>query len=344
MPSEIDAELNTVGKNIESQKGVFTVLITLAIYKTLHPAQDIRYHQENMAGGFSGRSNDTKFITPTLKQLKLTSMSESGWLTRSLEQPYPYDLDYNGKVGNPQVKLAFLTIVDFIQNNPESCDDVVKFLLRSAINIRNNNQVVIVPISNPEKITIESIIRALEEFFNENYSISGGSKIPVLAFYAIYSILTEEMRRYKGCTLNPLGSHTSSDRTSKSSGDIEISFDKGLLESLEIKFNHEVDSHMVNRAIEKIHIYNPKRYYILSTYGIKREDMAEVKGKIQELKETHGCQLIVNGLMQTLKYYLRLIGNIEDFIESFTSLVVNDTELKVVHKETWKKIYEKNFK
>ena len=105
MPSEIDAELNTVGKNIESQKGVFTVLITLAIYKTLHPAQDIRYHQENMAGGFSGRSNDTKFITPTLKQLKLTSMSESGWLTRSLEQPYPYDLDYNGKVGNPQVKL-----------------------------------------------------------------------------------------------------------------------------------------------------------------------------------------------------------------------------------------------
>lgn len=343
MPSEIDAELNVISQNIESQKGVFTVIITLAVYKILHPVQDIRYHQENMVGGFSGRSNDTKFITPTLKELKLTSMSESGWLTRSLEQPYPYDLNYNGKVGKPEVKKSFLKVVDFIQNNPTACPEVVKFLLRSAINIRNENQVVIVPITNPEKITIEIIIKSLEEFFNSNYNISGGSKIPVLAFYAIYSIMIKEMYRYDGCLLNPLGSHTSSDRTSKTSGDIEISFEKGLLESLEIKFNHEIDSHMINRAIEKIYIYNPKRYYILSTYGIKTEDFAEVINKVRELKINHGCQIIINGLMPTLKYYLRLINNIEDFIEGFTSLVVSDTELKVKHKETWKQVYEKYF-
>ncbi len=344
MPSRVDKELKVVGDNIESQKGVFTVLVTLAVYKALHPTQDIRFHQDNMKGGFSGRSSDTRFITPTLKELKLPSMSESGWLTRSLEQPYPYDFNYNGRVGNPDVKLAFLKIVDFIQNNPDKCEDIVNSLLRSAIKIRSNNQIVINPIPNPEKATIEVIIKSLEEFFNENFSISGGSKIPVLAFYAIYSILTREMHRYKGCNLNPLGFHTSSDRTSKTSGDIEISQGSGLLESLEIKFNHEVDSHMINRAIEKIHKFNPKRYYILSTYGVKQEDINEVKTKIAELKDTHGCQLIVNGLMPTLKYYLRLIDNIEDFINSFTQFVVDDTELKIVHKDKWKQIYEKNFK
>ena len=51
-----------------------------------------------MDQGFSGRSIDTKYITPTLKELGLTSMSESGWLTRSLEQPYPYDFKYQGKI------------------------------------------------------------------------------------------------------------------------------------------------------------------------------------------------------------------------------------------------------
>ena len=83
-----------------NQKGVFAVLITLFIYKIKHPKQDIRKHQKQIDGGFSGRTIDTHYITPTLKKLGLPSMAESGWLSRSLEQPYPYTLDYEGKIGN----------------------------------------------------------------------------------------------------------------------------------------------------------------------------------------------------------------------------------------------------
>lgn len=53
------------------QKGVFTVLVTLSIYKLLHTRQDIRKHQSQIKGGFSGRTIDTQFITPTLKELGL---------------------------------------------------------------------------------------------------------------------------------------------------------------------------------------------------------------------------------------------------------------------------------
>lgn len=70
--------LKIITGNIDRNKGVYTVLITLMVHKLLEPEQDIRLHQNKMKGGFSGRNIDTKYITPTLKELGLPSMAESG--------------------------------------------------------------------------------------------------------------------------------------------------------------------------------------------------------------------------------------------------------------------------
>jgi DNA (cytosine-5)-methyltransferase 1 len=297
-----------------------------------------------MENGFSGRSLDTKYITPTMKELKLPSMSESGWLTRSLEQPYPYTKEYNGKVGSPKVKKSFLDLVDYIENNPQKVEDVLRILLHNGILVREKNTITVRPIESPERITIDKVISSLNEFFSQNYHISGGSKLPVISFYTIYKILLKEIKRYKGCVLGEQGSHTSSDRTSKTSGDIEIFLDKELLESLEIKFGIEIDKHIVNRVIEKIHKYNPKRYYVLTTLGIKQDDYDEIMEKVHELKSEHGCQLILNGLLPTLKYYLRLIDNTEEFLNLFTTSVFEDKELKHIHKKTWEDLLTKHFR
>jgi len=341
LPKAIIQLLSRIGASIESQKGVYTVLLTLGIHKVLNPNQDIRYFQVTLPNGFSGRSVDTKYITPTLKQLGLPSMSESGWLTRSLEQPYPYTKDYNGKIS--KLKTEFLVIVDYIQHNPDKVTDVCRVLLNYAIDIRTKNTIQVEKIENPENITIDIIISALTEFFDKNYQIGGGSKLPVLAFYAIYSILVNELKRYEGCKVGDLGSHTSSDRTSKASGDIEVFKDSQLLEALEIKFGIEIDNHIINRVLPKIYKSNPKRYYILTTLGVKQSDLDEIKNKVSKLKEEHGCQLILNGLLPTLKYYLRLINNLEDFVQLFTQLVYEDKELKIVHKEKWTEIIKKSF-
>ena len=50
---------------------------------------------------------------------------------------------------------------------------------------------------------------------------------------------------------------------------------------------------------------------------------------IFEIKKDHGCQLIVNGLLPTLKYYLRLISNPKTFFNTYIKLVENDKELKI---------------
>lgn len=335
--------IKAIGEKINTQRGVFTVLVTLVTHKIINPVQDVRKHQSSLAGGFSGRTIDTSYITPTLKELGLPSMAESGWLTRSLEQPYPYNLDYNGKISNKVVKEAFLYTLDFVEKNPKSAENILRLLLFEAIQSRKESFVEIVPLDNPEKLTIENIIKSLNEHFRANYSTSGGSKLPVLAFFAIYKSLIIEIGRYKKCRLAEIGSHTASDRTSKTAGDIEIFKGKQLFEAIEIKLDKAIDATMVRIAIEKIMRFSPERYYILSYVGVKESDKLEIDGLIDGLKKEHGCQIIINGLLPTIKYYLRLLTFLEDFVLNYSVLVEDDSEIKKIHKEKWNELMTKYF-
>ena len=328
--------IQTIAQKSFNQKGVFTVLVTLSIYKIVHHKQDIRKHQTQIKDGFSGRSMDTKYITPTLKKLGLPSMAESGWLTRSLEQPYPYNLDYEGKISNKAVKKAFLELLNDIEVNKINPKYILVELFKLIIEIQKVNKITITPLVNPEKLTIKRIIELLDKQFCYDYKTSYGSKLPVLAFYAIYKLLIKEISRYQKCQLKALGSHTASDRTSKSAGDIELFKGKELFEAIEIKLNKPIDANILRIAKEKIVRFNPQRYYILSNQGIVNEH--EIYKVIKEVKKEHGCQIIVNGVLDTLKYYMRLIDNLEEFYQHYSDLISNDTELKIIHKQVWNEL------
>lgn len=335
--------IKVLGEKIPTQKGVFTVLVTLLTHKTLHPKQDVRYHQSNLKNGFSGRTIDTKYITPTLKELQLPSMSESGWLTRSLEQPYPYTLDYNGKISNKKVKIAFLNTLNYVELFPEKAQNLLRLILHQAILVRERSRIKVIPLKKPERLSIQEAIEGLAIHFNTNYQTAGGSKLPVLAFYAIYQILLSEIKRYENCILLELGSHTASDKTSKSSGDIEILKDDKYYETIEVKLDKPIDVNIVRIAIDKIHKFNPIRYYILSNVGINPNELAEIQALITITKEKHGCQIIINGVLPTIQYYLRLVNDTKEFIGKYSNLIEIDKELKIIHKEKWNEIIEKQF-
>ncbi|MGB5793878.1 restriction endonuclease, SacI family [Poseidonibacter sp.] len=340
LTQEILNNITTISEKCFNQKGVFTVLVTLSIYKIKHSKQDIRIHQNQLKNGFSGRSIDTRYITPILKKIGLPSMAESGWLTRSLEQPFPYTLDYNGKINDKNVKNAFLKLVNEIQINKINPKFILVELFKQVIKIQKENKIENKPLENPDKLTISKIINLLDKQFSFNYKTFGGSKLPVLAFYSIYKIIINEISRYNNCILKELGSHTASDRTSKSAGDIEIFNNGELFEAIEIKLDKPIDTNILRIAKEKIIRYNPKRYYILSYYEIKQEDVEEINKIIQEVKEEHGCQIIVNGIMATLKYYMRLISDLEVFYNSYSELINIDEELKATHKQKWNELTE----
>ena len=340
IPRDVKRDLLIIGEKCEKQKGVYTVLTTLLYYKTLHPSQDVRKHQAQLPGGFSGRSFDTNNVTPVLKKMKLPAMAESGWLTRSLEQPYPYDFNYNGSIPS-SVKQPFLRVLDYVQRNPLDAENLLRILLNKVIQIAEQNKVVITPLKNPEKLTISKIMDALEEHFLTHYGTHNGAKLPVLAFHAIYTSLIMELKRYEGCTLAPLSSLTACDRTNKASGDIEIFRDGKLFEAIEIKLDKKIDSQIVRVVEEKIYKWNPQRYYILSVLGTKAEDQNEISNIICKVGIDHGCQIINNGLLPTIKYYLRLITDLSQFVNNYSKAVEMDSELQYIHKTFWNNLIRK---
>ena len=357
IPEDILEKTSLIGINCSKQKGVYTVLVTLLIHKSLFPQQDIRFHQENLPNGFSGRSLDTKYITPTLKSLGLPSMAESGWLTRSLEQPFPYTMEYQGKISGKEIKNAFLSILNFLEVTVKTArkkrvsELILIHLLKTVMEISRKENLEIAKIQLPEsqnrkksEIKISDIISSLEEhFYCKTYTVKGTSKLPVMAIYAIYELLIKEMGRYENCLLKPLGSHTASDKTSGSAGDIEIYYTEPpnhLLEVIEIKYQKLIDKHMVAIAQEKILQFRPERYLILSSASVKKEDKIDIDTMIDEIANNYQCQVIVNGILPTIKYYLRLVNSLVEFINNYSALIEKDQEIGFEHKQKWDEILE----
>jgi DNA (cytosine-5)-methyltransferase 1 len=349
--------IKLVAVNCSNQKGVYTVLMTLLTHKYLFPHQDVRFHQQRLPNGFSGRTIDTQYITPTLKSLGLPSMAESGWLTRSLEQPFPYTMEYQGKIGGKGVKNAFLSVLNFLEvntipvNQKKVAELLLFYLLKNVIELSTSEKLKFAKIpelsSQMQKkveFKINDIISYLQEHFYWKYTTKGVSKLPVIAIYAIYELLIKEIVRYKNCILKPLGSHTASDRTSRSAGDIEIYStepENYLLEVIEIKYEKLIDKHMVAIAREKILRFSPERYLILSSANIKKEDEIDINQMIDEILDNHQCQVIVNGIFPTLKYYLRLVSSVTEFINHYSDLLEKDREINFEHKQKWAEILEK---
>ncbi len=337
--------VKTIVDKEEIFKGVFTVLLTSLVYKSLHPEQDVRRHQANMEKGYSGRSFDTKYITPFMKQKRfLGAMKESGWLTRSLEQNLPYDLDFPGKIQNKSVKSAFLNILNDVEVNGADPEKYILAIMAYSIKCKKDKTVVLVnPIESETRLTINEIMRALHSHFYFEYKSRGASILPVVALYSIYQCITEELKRFNGKRLDKLASHHSCDKSSGETGDIvvrNIDEEHSIYEVVEVKFDIPVTAIMVDDAYKKISDKPVQRYYLLSTVAPSEDERVAIDDIICRIREEHGCQIIVNGVFPTLKYYLRLLDNTDLFVDRYVKNLSDNTEINYEHKIAWNKVWK----
>lgn len=331
--------IKTVVRYEETMKGVFTVLSTSLAYKCLHPSQDVRIHQKGMPNGYSGRTFDTKYVTPFLKIKRFDgAMKESGWLTRSLEQDAIYDLNFPGKIRIKPLKSSFLNILNDVEVNNVDPETYLKALWSTSIIEKNKKIVTLVnPITPESQCTIDDIMEYLHQHFYYKYKSRGASILPVIALYSIYEILIDELSRFKDKKLDNLGSHHSCDRSSGNAGDIDIlDSNNELYEVVEVKFDIPIDCLMVRDCYEKIKPTNIQRYYILSTEAITEND--KINEYIDKIKKEHGCQIILNGVFPSIKYYLRLIKNTDTFMEKYLKNLNEHPEINYEHKISWNKI------
>lgn len=336
LPLSMRNNLDSIADLAENARGVLAVTVTSLVYKALNPQQDIRCHQTSIPGGYSGRTFDTHYITPFLREKAFPNMSTTGWMTRSLEQKHPYDFNYPGAIQPDKIKRVFLSLIDQIETSLVPMDIAIEYLFTKLIQLRDQKKI---ELATPKNLSINSIMEALTKHFSRKYKYSGASRLPVLAFYAVYQALSAEVKRYEGKRLLTLEKHNSADSRSGRLGDIDVVDGMGNhFEAVEIKYDIPINKEIVEIVKEKILPSAASRYYILSTKGIKKGDEDVISTIIHQVKNTHGCQIVINGIIPSLKYYLRLLDDTSVFIQNYAKLMTNDETIKFEHKEAWNKI------
>ena len=171
--------------------------------------------------------------------------------------------------------------------------------------------------------------------------IPGAARLPTLAMHAILTVLAREMDRYENCEVLPLEHHNAADSRTRSIGDVSVADAEGNpFEGYEIKHNIRITHSLVRDSVEKFRTTPVQRYYILTTHS--RADYSEFDAQIKQVADSHGCQLIVNGVERTLLYYLRLIKGTRDFVNEYVSSVETDPSISFDLKMAWNEIVRSN--
>lgn len=334
LPQPYNEHVGVIVASQEQHKAVLAVLTTLLVKKLHTPAQDIRQHQVQLEGGFSGRGLDSRIITPFLREQRFPNMqSGSGWLTRSLEQSRPYDLSYPGNIRPTAVKRAFLALIDGVQNQGLSAESVLIEILTGLIQFRDRNTNLV--LSRPVNLSVAQVVGKIGQHFG--LQTPGTARLPVLAVHTIMTILTREAVRYAGCAILPLQHHNTADTRTDLIGDVHIvDANNRLFEGYEVKHNIPISSGLIQTSFEKLRITPVQRFYILTTYH--HDTYAEFDPDIRQVAQEHGCHLTVNGVEPTLRYYLRLIGSTREFVDAYVTNLETDPSVTYQMKQAWNEI------
>lgn len=346
----IKQDVDVLIDKINSNKSLVSALVTSLVKKIHEPKQDIRLHRTDFENGYSARVLDTQVISPFFKDnFPKYANKESAFLTLATRERIKWTKDEgnNLKIRDKKLKACFLNIFEQIEEKQANPTAYLQYIFAKLIALSKIEQALFestnLQTENLETLNIHLIIKMLQEHFNTKQS----SRLPVVAIYAIYEMLLSKFERYKNKKLIPLQVHTSSDK--HGFGDIEIyTTDNQPFEIVEIKHNIPIDKYLIFDIAKKTQHIKIDRYYILTTFFggfASAESEKEVTEYILELKKTQGIDIIANGIITTLKYYLRFIDNYQEFIDVYTQNLIKDaknsTEIKNFHLEKWTEILKK---
>jgi DNA (cytosine-5)-methyltransferase 1 len=194
------------------------------------------------------------------------------------------------------------------------------------------------------QVSIRHIVEAVRRHIEHSYSkgVTGAARIPVVAMYAMYQLILPEIKFYQGTHLAPLETHTSADSKSHSLGDIDVLLEDMPFEALEIKHSKPISPDMIDVAYLKLKDTKLERYLILTTSTPNFSDEAAVHRSLERYSTLHSCQIITNGVLPTLKYYLRLIQQPERFLIEYRTCLESEFKrssgIKKEHLEVWHEI------
>ena len=347
----ITTDIDVMVEKIGSNKSLVSALVTSLVKKVHEPTQDVRLHRTDFENGYSARVLDTQVISPFFKDnFPKYANKESSFLTLATRERIKWTKEEGEelKIRDKKLKASFLNIFEQIEKFNINPKEYLNYLFAKLIELSEAEEALFqstnLQTESLDVLNIHLIIKMLQEHFESKLS----SRLPVVAIYSIYEILLSKFDRYKSKQLVPLQVHTSSDK--HGFGDIEIyTLENEPFEVVEIKHNIPIDKYLIFDIAKKTKNIRIDRYYILTTFQngfANPEAEKEVIEYILELKKMQGIDIIANGIITTLKYYLRFIDDYNEFVKVYTkNLIVdakNSTEIKNFHLEKWAELLKRN--
>jgi len=350
-PDNIKSNIDVMLGKIDSNKSILVALVTCCVKKIIDRKQDIRLHRTDFKGGYSARSLDTAITTPFFKKyFPKYANKESSFLTLATRERIKWTKKDGValKIRDKNVKNSFLVLLDGIQRGDIKAEECLVYIFAKLILLTKHIDLVfdetIEAIEFSEIININTVIKMLEKHFEVKLS----SRLPVIAIYTVYQMLLSVIKRYDGKILSPLNVHTSSDK--HGFGDVEIwNANKTPFEMVEIKHNIPIERNMVFDIAKKTKNTTIQRYYLLTTYDgcfSTPEEENYINKFILKIKKDEGLEVIPNGIIQSLKYYMRFIEDYVTFIKKYTSNLIEDakisTEVREFHIKSWQDILKEH--
>lgn len=330
--------VHRLGKTNHAARGA---ALTLCLSQVLRPDLDTRNHKAEFGDGFSARGIDEVVTVLFLKGKGLPYRVQSHWMTRTLANDTPYWPSTVLKTVPKSAGPDLITTANFVYESRNDCsklEAIGTILLIELIRERNLGRI---PVTRPKGLSIDKVMFLLHSHFNVKYK-KNAPRLPQIAMYAIYKCLMASVNRYDGLVLEPLQKMKSADRKSGTFGDVVVSDQNGRpQEAVEIKFEIPIDQSIVAEAIQKVQSQSVERYFILSTVPPKSSDMDEIQRMKDGFLKSNGCEIIVNGVYDTIKYYLRMLKSTNEFINNYVDLLENDVDLNYEHKVAWNACCEK---
>lgn len=323
----------------KASTGYLNIITGMTIKAAYGDSIDVRYHQiqiqdqTDRPAGFNFRGVSEKVIYHWMEMHEFHG-AKSGWQTRTFERPKPYFLSYDENIGD--IKSDFLNAYDQLETKSQDAKLGLALLMLKRIELREKTKI---SLAIPLIQDVIQITHLFEEHFFYKYKDSkGASRLPVLALHSIYKVLLEELTRYDGKVLKELELHSAADSQTGSIGDIEIANSDGsIFEAVEVKHQIPLSKELVDSAKQKIRGSQVDRYYILTTHQMHDPDEQLIK-EVENVKRLLGCQMIVNGVIPSIKYYLRLLANPGAVLPYYAEELATDKAIGFEHRDVWNKI------
>ena len=341
LPHEVGMSVVRFSEKVADQAtAALTNLLTCLVAAAADPNCDPRYHRKQSEVmpappdgrvHFSGRGISEEIVYPWLAERELRG-AMSGWQTRVFERQAHYTMTYAENIS--QVRDEFLSILDAVANRRVAAASVLALLLRMEVNERAQRESLrqsVIQVGPSGELQIHEVLSLL----GEQFALPQSSRLPVLAIQAIYSCIVPSVARFDGMTVLPLSEHSAADEHTGSVGDVEIARKDGsIFEALEVKHGIKISDVIVKRSFDKIWGKQLDRYYILST-SEPHKLTSFGESLIIRAREELGCQIVVNGVEATVRYFLRLLKDTRDFVQAYGDLLISDRRVGKLHMIRW---------